>query len=50
MTLGRRAAAFGLGAATQADLHRRWLNGALQQLSNVKSGQILTVREPTLTS
>jgi hypothetical protein len=37
---------FGLGAATEADLRIRWPNGALQTLSNVKSGQILTVREP----
>ncbi|HCC58415.1 MAG TPA: RNA-binding protein [Solibacterales bacterium] len=37
---------FGLGSAMEAELHIRWPNGAEQKLSNVKSGQILTVREP----
>ena len=37
---------FGLGAATEADLQIRWPNGAVQKLPKVKSGQIVTVREP----
>ncbi len=36
---------FGLGAAPTADLEVRWPNGNIQNLTNVKADQILTIKE-----
>jgi enediyne biosynthesis protein E4 len=38
---------FGLGKAVVADLEVRWTNGLNQVVKNVKSNQILTLREPS---
>jgi hypothetical protein len=37
---------FGLGAASTVDLEIRWPNGNTQVMANVKSDQILTIKEP----
>jgi hypothetical protein len=39
------ALTFGLGADPSADIEIYWPSGGHQKLSNVKAGQLLTVRE-----
>ncbi len=36
---------FGLGAATAADLHIRWPNGASEKIENVEADQLVVIRE-----